>query len=200
MSFPKCDDPSCCDPPSSKIMAVSPWVWAANTKPNESIPGRYQTYLEMKTCKAVVPQSETLSSAKFCPSAKEHPMCQSCENTVFHTKASPDCHTLICHDASQTLAHQKESYHIYTSEDCGLYFPTYYQLKKDKKPRVIHASGADQLLQLLSSRRISLIGLFLVDTGALMLRNCFIDYAVEHRFGCCTTEPGIARDIGALEI
>ena len=34
----------------------------------------------------------------------------------------------------------------------------------------------------------------------LMLRNCFIDFAVEHQFGCCATEPGFTGDIGAIEI
>ena len=36
--------------------------------------------------------------------------------------------------------------------------------------------------------------------GLLMLRNCFFDFAVEHWFGCFSTEPGFARDIGAIEI
>ena len=35
--------------------------------------------------------------------------------------------------------------------------------------------------------------------GLLMLRNCFLDFAVEKRFGCRTTEPGFAGDIGAKE-
>ena len=30
--------------------------------------------------------------------------------------------------------------------------------------------------------------------------NCFIDFAIEDWFGCCTTEPGFAEDIGAIEI
>ena len=34
----------------------------------------------------------------------------------------------------------------------------------------------------------------------LMLRNCFIDFAVKHRFGCRATEPGYVGDIGAIEI
>ena len=34
----------------------------------------------------------------------------------------------------------------------------------------------------------------------LMLRNDFNDFAFEHRFGCCATEPGYAGDIGAIEI
>ena len=33
-----------------------------------------------------------------------------------------------------------------------------------------------------------------------MLWNCFLDFAVEHWFGCCATEPGFARDIGAMEV
>ena len=33
-----------------------------------------------------------------------------------------------------------------------------------------------------------------------MLRNCFLDFAVEHWFGCRTTEPGFAGDIGAIEV
>ena len=32
-----------------------------------------------------------------------------------------------------------------------------------------------------------------------MLRNCFLDFAVEHWFGCRATEPGFAGDIGAIE-
>ena len=30
--------------------------------------------------------------------------------------------------------------------------------------------------------------------------NCFLDFAVEHWFGCRTTEPAFARDIGAIEL
>ena len=33
-----------------------------------------------------------------------------------------------------------------------------------------------------------------------MLRNCFLDFAVEHWFGCRATEPRFAGDIGAIEI
>ena len=33
-----------------------------------------------------------------------------------------------------------------------------------------------------------------------MLHNHFIDFAVEHRFGCRATEPGFAKDIGTIEI
>ena len=33
-----------------------------------------------------------------------------------------------------------------------------------------------------------------------MLRNCFLDFAVDHWFGCCTTEPGFAGDIGTIEV
>ena len=33
-----------------------------------------------------------------------------------------------------------------------------------------------------------------------MLQNCFIDFAVEHEFGCGTTEPDYIGDIGAIEI
>ena len=36
--------------------------------------------------------------------------------------------------------------------------------------------------------------------GLLMLRNYLINFAVEHWFSCCTTKPGFAGDIGALEI
>ena len=32
--------------------------------------------------------------------------------------------------------------------------------------------------------------------GLLMLWNCFIDFAVEHRFGCRDTEPDITRKGG----
>ena len=47
-------------------------------------------------------------------------------------------------------------------------------------------------------------GLSLIDTvtphGLLMLRNCFLDFAVEHWFGCHATEPGFVVDIGAIEV
>ena len=33
-----------------------------------------------------------------------------------------------------------------------------------------------------------------------MLRNCFLDFAVDHWFGCRATEPGFAGDIGAIEL
>ena len=43
-----------------------------------------------------------------------------------------------------------------------------------------------------------------VDTECALLpvdvRNGFNDFAFEHRSGCCATEPGYARDIGAIEI
>ena len=39
-----------------------------------------------------------------------------------------------------------------------------------------------------------------VITGLLMLKNCFLDFAVEHWFGCRATEPGFAGDIGAIEV
>ena len=35
--------------------------------------------------------------------------------------------------------------------------------------------------------------------GVMTLRNCFLDSAVEHWFGCRATEPGFAGDIGAIE-
>ena len=48
------------------------------------------------------------------------------------------------------------------------------------------------------------LGLSPIDTsmpgGPLMLWNCFIDFVVEHRFGCCAIESGFMRDIGAIEI
>ena len=64
-----------------------------------------------------------------------------------------------------------------------------------------------QSFQLLHSRNIPrytpLAWPFLIDTitpdSPLMLGNCFIDFAVEHRFGCGTTEPAFAGEIGALE-
>ena len=34
----------------------------------------------------------------------------------------------------------------------------------------------------------------------LMLRNCFIDFAVELRFGRRATELGYAGDIGAIDV
>ena len=33
-----------------------------------------------------------------------------------------------------------------------------------------------------------------------MSRNCFLDFAVEHWFGCRATGPGFAGDIGAIEV
>ena len=36
--------------------------------------------------------------------------------------------------------------------------------------------------------------------GLLMLGNCFLDFAVEHWFGCHATEPGFAGDIGAIKV
>ena len=33
-----------------------------------------------------------------------------------------------------------------------------------------------------------------------MSRNCFLDFAVEHWFGCRATEPGFTEDIGAMEV
>ena len=36
--------------------------------------------------------------------------------------------------------------------------------------------------------------------GPSMLWNCFIDFAVEHGFGSRATEPGVAGDIGVIEI
>ena len=48
------------------------------------------------------------------------------------------------------------------------------------------------------------LGLPPIDTGVpyclLMLRNDFNDFAFEHRSSWCTTEPGYAGDIGAIEI
>ena len=48
------------------------------------------------------------------------------------------------------------------------------------------------------------LGLFSLDTATpnslLMPWNCFIDFAIEHWFSCRATEPGFARDIGAIEI
>ena len=41
------------------------------------------------------------------------------------------------------------------------------------------------------------LGLSPIDTGRsngpLMLRNCFFDFAVEHWFSCCATEPGFNK-------
>ena len=33
-----------------------------------------------------------------------------------------------------------------------------------------------------------------------MLRNCFIDFAIEHWFGCHAAEPSYGGDIAAIEI
>ena len=37
-------------------------------------------------------------------------------------------------------------------------------------------------------------------SGVIIIWNCLIDFAVEHRFGCRATEPGFAGDIGAIEV
>ena len=39
-----------------------------------------------------------------------------------------------------------------------------------------------------------------VPNGMLMLRNSLNDFVIEHRSGCCATEPGYAGDIGVIEI
>ena len=48
------------------------------------------------------------------------------------------------------------------------------------------------------------LGLSPIDTimphGLLMLRNCFLYFAVEHWFGCRAIEYGFAGDIGAIEV
>ena len=36
--------------------------------------------------------------------------------------------------------------------------------------------------------------------GLLLLWNCFLDFAVEHWFGCHATELDFAGDIGAIEV
>ena len=36
--------------------------------------------------------------------------------------------------------------------------------------------------------------------GPLILRYCFLEFAVEHWFGCHATEPGLAMDGGVIEI
>ena len=55
-----------------------------------------------------------------------------------------------------------------------------------------------------ASEDTSWSGLHPTDTsrpdGSLMLQNCFIDFAVEHWFGCRATEPGYVGHIGAIEI
>ena len=33
-----------------------------------------------------------------------------------------------------------------------------------------------------------------------LLRNCFLDFAVEHWFGCRATEPGFGGEIGTIEV
>ena len=38
------------------------------------------------------------------------------------------------------------------------------------------------------------------NNGLLMLRNGFNDFVLEHRSGCCATDPGFAGDVGAIEI
>ena len=63
-------------------------------------------------------------------------------------------------------------------------------------------------IQLLPSRNIwrhiSLTWPSPLDTGTpdslLMPWNCFIDFAFEHWFSCCTNEPVFAGGIGAIEI
>ena len=48
------------------------------------------------------------------------------------------------------------------------------------------------------------LGLSPIDTGMpnglLMIRNCFLDFAVAHWFDCRATESGFTGDIGAIEV
>ena len=41
---------------------------------------------------------------------------------------------------------------------------------------------------------------FMFMKGLLVFRNCFLDFAVEHCFGCRATEPGFVGDIDAIEV
>ena len=53
------------------------------------------------------------------------------------------------------------------------------------------------------SRHIPLTGPFPIDHGTPdgpLIRNCIIDFAVEHQIGCYTMEPGVAGDIGPIEM
>ena len=62
----------------------------------------------------------------------------------------------------------------------------------------------DCYLQEISEDTSLWFGLSSIDTvtphGLLMLWNRFLDFAVEHWFGCRATEPGFAGDIGAIEV
>ena len=53
-------------------------------------------------------------------------------------------------------------------------------------------------------RHISLTWPFPIDTviphGLLMLRNCFLNFAVKHWFVCHATEPSFTEDNGAIEV
>ena len=59
-------------------------------------------------------------------------------------------------------------------------------------------------ISVLSSRHVFWLALSHIDSSTpddpLMLSNCFIDFAIEHQFGCRATEPGFAGDTGAVEI
>ena len=74
----------------------------------------------------------------------------------------------------------------------------------EQPPAVCPFSYFSCYLQEISQDTPLWLGLCPVDTsmpdGPLMLQNCFIDFAVEHWFGCHATEPGFTGDIGSIEI
>ena len=70
-------------------------------------------------------------------------------------------------------------------------------LRADLRSKQIHQHKCGTL-------RLSDMAFPLTDTstpaGPLKLWNCFIDFAIEHWFGCQATEPGYTRDMDAVEM
>ena len=90
--------------------------------------------------------------------------------------------------------------------------PTQAQELSTLVPRLLGTTShclSVQPYQLLRSRNIwrhifDWLGLSPLGIGTpdspLIPWNCFINFAIEHWFGCCDTEPGLVGDIGAIEI
>ena len=81
---------------------------------------------------------------------------------------------------------------------------SFFPVSLEQPPAACQFSQFSCYLQEISEDTSLWFGLSSIDTvtphGLLMLRSCFLDFAVEHWFGCCTTEPGFVGDIGAIEV
>ena len=68
--------------------------------------------------------------------------------------------------------------------------------------RYLDLDSAKLLATALVSSRLDYCNslLYGIADSPLMLRNCFVDFAVEHWFGCRATECGFAGDLGISEI